>query len=1118
MVDRGTETGLGLLICGRFVELDDALAERVLELKGDRPLAPLTIVVGSAAARTHVGDLLVRKLGAVANVNIATLSRLAGDLVAGARGAPPAVLAGLARERMLRRLIEAHQNHLEYFGPVVDRPHFAAALAATFADLREGCVAPDSDWAEAIAAAAGAALGAGSKKAGDLDRLYRAYCDKLAELGMIDGAGVQLEAAAAVRAAVSAAGSGGVASAGAQGASAAKTILYGIYDLNEAQKALIDAVIWGGADVFVPVPRHGQCGGATVRDAALALGLVEHRVEPAPEGADRDRVAAVWRDRDGSAGELLKLAGDGSLRVISVSDERAEAREAVREVLTAAAERDVSLRDCAVVVPHGEYVKRVAAVLTAAGLPIACRLPDKSDGPRILLRLADCLAPPAGKPFARRAVIDLFAAAPLRRNQTGAVEMALWLDEARQASVVAGLDQWTERVGRRRSGLAKRVAELEERPVDDVIDDDDQAADRLETLRTRLAAISGLYEATRVLESACRDLPTLRASWATWAEKLEAVVDKLFESPANEAARDAAGRLRALAVVDEEVDAIEVAAVLRELLASGSEQRGRIGRDGVAVVTPLELRGLSFHTVVFTGLAEGGFPTRGRPDPILGDAQRRQIDADRGRPRGGPAVHLPVVEDRAGEALLLFAFACEAARERLVLIAPRTEAESGRPRITSRLLMALASFGAGKPVGQDEFLKGTGLTPVWQHVSGSPAYDAKDAVWVDAREHDTQALLHLGGGGGGGAARTYFSAALADAGAAQRRLDAWSAAGSAKPGVWDGLLADGGCAALAELPPARRPLAGELSPTRLERYIACPFAFLLRDVLGLEAPEEPGDSLEIDNREFGTLVHRILQQTYRQVIDDELTRDDALTAVTTAWEACCAEAESHGVTGAKLSWGVRRTMLLEDLIETVGRDSVFAAGSRPVDVEWAFGEEHHRPVALDLGSGRQVSFRGRIDRFDVTPSGARVIDYKTGAGGTQEKLIKDGLSVQLPVYQLAVRAAGEVGAGGSGGASSFAEIECLYRLVTRRGGFADHSLRSDELAAVARLRDIVAGTVDLVAAGKFPRTTAGRCDDCDVSYACGISDWARARKREHEELADVVRLQRPAPKEDVDGD
>ena len=81
----GADAHQGILVSGRFPELEHALCERVAELKRGRPLAPVTVVVGSAAVRTHVLDLLVRRLGAVANLQVATLSRLAADVVASAQ-------------------------------------------------------------------------------------------------------------------------------------------------------------------------------------------------------------------------------------------------------------------------------------------------------------------------------------------------------------------------------------------------------------------------------------------------------------------------------------------------------------------------------------------------------------------------------------------------------------------------------------------------------------------------------------------------------------------------------------------------------------------------------------------------------------------------------------------------------------------------------------------------------------------------------------------------------------------------------------------------------------------------------------------------------------------------
>ena len=172
--------------------------------------------------------------------------------------------------------------------------------------------------------------------------------------------------------------------------------------------------------------------------------------------------------------------------------------------------------------------------------------------------------------------------------------------------------------------------------------------------------------------------------------------------------------------------------------------------------------------------------------------------------------------------------------------------------------------------------------------------------------------------------------------------------------------------------------------------------------------------------------------------------------------------------------------------------------SRPVGVEWRFGEAAERPVTLTLADGRAVRFAGRLDRIDETPYGARVIDYKSGGGGTERNRIKERLSVQLPVYRLALRQASDAG---------YATITCVYRLITRRGGFEDLDLPEDEEASERRLGELIAGAVALVDAGLFPRTTRQRCEYCDVRYACGVSAWARARKREHEALVPVVVLQ-----------
>ncbi len=235
--------------------------------------------------------------------------------------------------------------------------------------------------------------------------------------------------------------------------------------------------------------------------------------------------------------------------------------------------------------------------------------------------------------------------------------------------------------------------------------------------------------------------------------------------------------------------------------------------------------------------------------------------------------------------------------------------------------------------------------------------------------------------------------------------------------------------------------------------------------------------------------------------------DEALLAVEAAHDECCARAERRGVTGDDLSWGARRAALLEDLLEAVRRDPVFQGDGWPALVEWRFGDAEGRPVGLELAGGRRVWFSGRIDRVDRTGRGARVIDYKTGKGETEARRVAAGLSVQLPVYRLAVAQAADLGGEDPGESEDEQEIDCLYQAVTRRGSFKAVPLTSSPTETEARLAAVVGEIISLTAAGVFARSPAGRCEYCDVRYACGASSWTLARKRRDERLASLVALQ-----------
>ena len=708
---------------------------------------------------------------------------------------------------------------------------------------------------------------------------------------------------------------------------------------------------------------------------------------------------------------------------------------------------------------------------------------------RVLARLADCLAPPAGEPFARRAVIDLL----VRRAAAGggeAGETALWLDEARQAGVVAGPDQWTARLAARRRGLERRLEALEARGAE-AVDDEDEVASKAQGVALRLAAVRGLIDASRALTDACAAAPQ-RAPWGEWAGFFAGVAAAVFDAQTAAEARDAASRLQALAVLQEDVELGEAAAVLRELLASdrvpagANRPRWRRGRHAARGARP-ELPHGRVH-----GARRGRVPVarQARPAARRRRAAPRRGGSRRAAPARGAARRGVAAAVRASRARRRASASCCSRRAP----APPTAARAcphacccgwrpGPPAVRS----VSTSSSAGEPLDG----------PSGAALAGSPAF-ADDVVWVDERERDVALLLALASAGRHGAAREYAESVL---GGPRRRSPPRLLARVAQPGP--GRL---GRPARRRRPRrARRraiPFDAEMHPTRLERFISCPFSFLLRDLYELRAPEEPGDSLEMDPLEFGTLAHDILQRAYEEVMAGDLGRDEAQAAVVAAWRECCREAESRGVTGAALSWEVRRELLLEDLLETVRLDPVFSSpDSRPVG----------RGVAVRRGRGpargahpRRRQGRcgspGRLDRVDETPSGARVIDYKSGGGGTERKRVKERLSVQLPVYRLAVRQAT---------ARSDVTPTIVLPLPARH---APRRVRGPRPASRTRRRrrggsrELVAGAVELVDAGLFPRTTRQRCDYCDVRYACGVSAWTRARKREHESLAPVVCL------------
>ena len=183
-----------------------------------------------------------------------------------------------------------------------------------------------------------------------------------------------------------------------------------------------------------------------------------------------------------------------------------------------------------------------------------------------------------------------------------------------------------------------------------------------------------------------------------------------------------------------------------------------------------------------------------------------------------------------------------------------------------------------------------------------------------------------------------------------------------------------------------------LSPTRLERWAACPFSYFLGNVLRIGSVETPEDVFSISALERGSLIHNILDGFMRRVAEsgtmpqphESWSAGHRAVLMSVAHEHF-AKAESDGVTGRPVMWELERAQILADLDTFLERDDAHRArfGVIPSSFEVKFGlrDGPWQEAVWSLDRGEQVRFRGVIDRVDTSPDGrtALVIDYKTGS-------------------------------------------------------------------------------------------------------------------------------------------
>lgn len=209
-----------------------------------------------------------------------------------------------------------------------------------------------------------------------------------------------------------------------------------------------------------------------------------------------------------------------------------------------------------------------------------------------------------------------------------------------------------------------------------------------------------------------------------------------------------------------------------------------------------------------------------------------------------------------------------------------------------------------------------------------------------------------------------------------------------------------------------------VSSSRLELLGKCPYAYFLKYVLKIEAPEEieytPGRWLNPAQR--GTLLHSVFERFYRelknraekpkQAIHEELLYQIA--------EECIREHKEEIPPPSELVFESERDEILASCKVFLLTEEEKGILSTPSFFELSFGRKGEmtidlnqevEEVEINLPSGEKFYLRGIIDRIDQLQDGTyQIIDYKTGSTYNYEEreYIKGGRQLQHTLYAIAL--------------------------------------------------------------------------------------------------------------------
>lgn len=1007
----------------------------------EHPLDEKIFVCPSFVAGRQIGEALSREAGSWINLRFVTLPSLAQETAAlELSKLERRVVAGsellVFMDTLFRELKAA--DRLEYFARLKPSPGVARTLLSAIDSLRkEGLTSERID----------PGLFATPEKGRDIRVLLDHYERSLAAAGGIDLPGLYRLAAQAARQTGNPAG--------------ARFLCPADTELARVEKDFLEAVSGGNCVFLDRDPVFGL-----ERPRLFPSVTQGERSGPPDPSSDAERLPWLF-----NPGEGPKPFGDGSLDIFRAVSPMNECREIVRRVVGGGTALDQVELICppgpAYVTVLHDLSRRSGIPMTFAdGLPLALTSPG-----RVFAGLVDWIENGYLASVLCRLVESHDFRFPFRGTGED-IPPENVSRHLREAMIGWGRERFIRFLEVRRKKLEARLrdprADEESGLPEDKRKDMGRDASEIDRLIDAVRAFLGLIpeisssgpvlfgelslglakvlEACSVLRPDVDDRDGQALGLIT--SELRAIAGKPGRTPASGEALPPALDLEAA------LDRLRTAVSSLSVGASAT-------RPGHLHVSSFSSGGISGRPVTFVlGLDDAHFPGHGLQDPIL-------LDSERGKLSEG----LPTTADSLREGLYSMAALLSSLHGRVTFSFPAYDILEEREAFPSSLVLQVHRLQSGDLECKYEGLK-EALTAAAKSAGRPDPAGFLPATIEEAIDGTDWWLGRLSRRGRPAAGLAAVRKNFPDLGAGIRAAEA--RAGD-KLTEYEGVVRIDG---LRFDPRLNRDL--EVSASRLESLVKCPFGYFLKYVLGIEPPEELelDRSRWLDPMERGSLLHEILYE-FMKAITERGERPDR---------------ERHGPllvdVAEKIisSWKRQVPPPSEGIFDREKQDirgalDVFlkVESARPKNVRPFAFEKGFSGVPIEVEGGGSFSLKGRIDRIDRTgPDTFRVIDYKTGSPKPYEELVAFGRGrvIQHALYALAV----EKFLVKEGPAEKVRVTESGYSFPTRRGEGREVLVPAfDRKTFRALLRDIL----DLISKGYFISALKDECGFCDFSSVCG---------------------------------